>query len=139
MAVKRIVGVSNPLFHGTTGPKVASIVLRKEGLRASPGAHGSNAVQAGISLTRSLETALGFGSYALVIDREKLRGKLKPVQYGGKGWSDEMEERFFGEVPVSAFKGVVVNHEVTGIERREWKGVAVPLIQRVGSKYEKVN
>jgi len=138
MGVKRFFpGVRNPLFHGTSGPKSASIILYKEGIKQKL-SHRSGSTQNGISLTRSLDKAFTFGPYVVVVDKSKLKGKTKPYQYWGKGggWDDEMEERYFGDIPFKAIVGLVMDRKAQAHERNG--GSELPMIHKVKGKYERV-
>jgi len=138
MAVKRFFDVRNPLFHGTNPGAVTSILLHGEGLKQVAGGHfGSGQKQGGISLARTLDAALKFGSYVIVIDRDKLHGEMKPVQYGGRSWEDETEERFHGEIPVSAIRGLIMNRKAQTYEVKEFGERGIVVVHKVGSNYER--
>jgi len=134
-------GVSNPLFHGTSGPKASSIILDKQGIK-QVSSHRSGATQVGISLTRSLDKAFDFGPYVVVVDASRLKRKTKPLQYYYSGnWDDEMEERYYGDIPLNAIVGLVINRKAQGYERKDpaVQRSGVPFLHKVSGKYERVN
>lgn len=140
MGIKSFVNIRNPLFHGTNGPKMASIVLRKEGIVSKECFRSKcKTPQYGISLSRGLDTAFDFGNYVAVIDGDKLKGKIFPMQYGGSSWKDEMEERFSGTVPFASIVAVVKSGKASKLERREWKSIDIPFIQKDSGKYKRIN
>lgn len=122
-ATKKFFNVRSPLFHGTYGPRVTSI-LRDGFLRSGK--------QVGISAARTLQPLLipgamfssPFGTYVLVLDGEAIekRYKVSPVHYpevdteikkqspyGGSQWFDEQEERIYTDkLPIKYIKGIII-------------------------------
>lgn len=102
--------VREPLYHSTSGPRAAAIVLRGEGMVPKENRWGGG-IQAGFSMTRNLDFALkgDFGRFVLVFDREQLRQrfKIKPYQHP---IGDEYEERVLVErIPARYVQAVIVN------------------------------
>lgn len=135
MAVKSFFpGVRNPLYHKTRAMPAAMIFLRKEGIKADSG-YSNFGGQRGISLTRDLswaETQQIEGSFIFVLDKSKLKGKVKPVSYGAGNWADEYEERIDTDIPFSAIKGVIITRPMQRLEKREWskasKASGIPVV-----------
>ena len=128
-------GVRSPLFHATTGPRAANIVLRGEGLKADSG-FSNYGGQVGMSTSRDLGFLLGgdFGKVILVFDRADLerRFRIEPVQHPTA--PDEYEERVYADrIPASLIRGVILNFDPLRSEIEEWRSaVDIPVVYREG-------
>lgn len=126
-------GVRSPLFHATTGPRAANIVLRGEGLKADSG-FSDYGGQVGMSTSRDLGFLLGgdFGKVILVFDRADLerRFRIEPVQHPTA--PDEYEERVYADrIPASLIRGVILNFDPLRSEIEEWRSaVDIPVVYR---------
>lgn len=114
-AIRRLLDVRSPLFHATTGPRIA-MILRDGYMKSSEPRDGQSRPQVGISTARTLQPLLGgeFGNAVLVLDKDTMKQKyrIEPYQYWGNStnsdWQDEQEERVMTDkLSVKHIRGII--------------------------------
>jgi hypothetical protein len=123
-------GISDPLFHATTGPRASSIL--KEGLKSGQGSNFGQGNVDSLSLSRNLSFLLQghFGNVIFVFDKAEIQRRFKthPHQYAGMG--DEFEERVLtSHIPSSMIRALIFKFKPMQAEIRYIKEqTSVPII-----------